>query len=246
MKGAFIECPAGAPKRIRIAVYTLKGCHPRPLDDGGIPENYIRQPVTQAMPMSDNNTEIKTEEVKKERNWKKTALDVSMILLVVAITVCLFLFRSKVSELGNYGYLGAFLISLVANATVILPMPGLLILIGLGASFNPILVAVFGGIGGALGEMTGYILGRSGRGITSNNKWYMRAENWMKKRGFLAVFCFALLPFLPLDVAGLIAGVLRYPIWKFLLACVLGKTLLYVIMIQTGAWGWDALIDFIT
>ena len=25
----------GTPKRIRIAVYTVKGCCPRPLDDGG-------------------------------------------------------------------------------------------------------------------------------------------------------------------------------------------------------------------
>ena len=191
------------------------------------------------MLMINNNTVSKTEEVKKERNWKKTSLDILTILLVIVITVCLFIFRAKVSELGNYGYLGAFLISLVANATIILPMPGLLILIGLGASFNPILVAVFGGIGGSLGEMTGYLLGRSGRGITSNNKWYTRAENWMKRRGFLAVFCFALLPFLPMDIVGLIAGVLRYPVWKFLIACTLGKTLLYVIMIQTGAWGWD-------
>ncbi|HEY94748.1 MAG TPA: VTT domain-containing protein [Dehalococcoidia bacterium] len=198
------------------------------------------------MMMTNNSAEIKTEEIKKERNWKKTSLDVFMILLVIAITICLFLFRARVSDLGNFGYLGAFLISLVANATIILPMPGLLILIGLGASFNPILVAVCGGIGGSLGEMTGYILGRSGRRITSNNKWYTRAENWMKKRGFLAVFCFALLPFLPLDVAGLIAGVLRYPVWKFLLACTLGKTLLYVIMIQTGAWGWDAFLELIT
>ena len=196
--------------------------------------------------MSDNIVENIIEEEKKERNWKKTSLDIFMILLVIAITVCLFLFREQVAELENFGYLGAFLISLVANATIILPMPGLLILIGLGASFNPILIAVVGGIGGSLGELTGYVLGRSGRRITSNNKWYMRAEYWMKKRGFLAVFCFSLLPFLPMDVAGLIAGVLRYPLWKFLIACTLGKTLLYVIMIQTGAWGWDALIDFIT
>ena len=26
----------GTPKRIRIAVYTVKGCCPRPLDDGGL------------------------------------------------------------------------------------------------------------------------------------------------------------------------------------------------------------------
>ena len=92
------------------------------------------------MPVTNNNAENISANVKKERNWKKTSLDVFVILLVVAITVCLFLFRDRVSELGNYGYLGAFLISLVANATIILPMPGLLILMGLGASFNPCLL----------------------------------------------------------------------------------------------------------
>ena len=29
----------GTPKRIRIAVYTVKGCCPRPLDDGGLTDN---------------------------------------------------------------------------------------------------------------------------------------------------------------------------------------------------------------
>ncbi len=32
----------GAPKRIRIAVYSLKGCCPRPLDDGGTQVKYNR------------------------------------------------------------------------------------------------------------------------------------------------------------------------------------------------------------
>ena len=189
--------------------------------------------------MSDNNTEIKTEEVKKKKNWKKTTLNVFMILLVIAISALLFIFGDKFQDLDEFGYLGAFLISLIANASIILPVPGLALLIGLGNLFNPFLVALFGGLGGALGEMTGYMLGRSGRGITSNNKWYARAESWMKKRGFLAVFCFALLPFLPLDVAGLIAGISRYSIWKFLLACFLGKTILYLIMVCMGDWGLD-------
>ncbi len=189
--------------------------------------------------MSNNNTENTSSDVKRQRDWKKTSLDIFMILLVIAITVCLFLFRSKVSELGNYGYLGAFLISLVANATIILPMPGLAILIVLGNTFNPFLVALFGAVGGGIGEITGYLLGRSGRAITSDNKWYARAEYWMKKQGFLTVFAFALLPFLPLDVAGLIAGVSRYPLWKFLVACSLGKLLLYIAMVCTGDWGLD-------
>jgi membrane protein YqaA with SNARE-associated domain len=191
------------------------------------------------MPMSDDNTENITEAVKKERNWKKTSLDIFMILLVIAISAALFIYGDKFKDLDEFGYLGAFLISLIANASIVLPVPGLALLIGLGNTFNPFLVALFGGIGGALGEVTGYLLGRSGRGITSNNKWYARAENWMKKRGFLTVFCFALLPFLPLDIAGLIAGVSRYSIWKFLLACFLGKLILYTVMVYMGDWGLD-------
>jgi len=189
--------------------------------------------------VSNNNAENSTLNEKKERNWKKTALDIFMILLVIAITVILFINGDKFKDLDKFGYLGAFLISLIANASIVLPVPGLALLIVLGNTFNPFLVALFGGMGGAIGELTGYMLGRSGRGITSNNKWYVRAESWMKKRGFLTVFFFALLPILPLDVAGLIAGISRYSLWKFLLACFLGKSILYIAMVCMGDWGLD-------
>jgi len=183
----------------------------------------------------------------RERKWGRMVLSLVMILLVIGITVALFVYRDRVEELSGYGYFGAFLISLVANATIILPMPGLLILIALGASLNPFLVALTGAAGGTLGEMTGYVLGRSGRVVTSDNKWYIRAERWMKKKwGFLVIFLFALIPVLPLDVAGLVAGVSRYSIWKFLVACLLGKVILYFVIIQTGSWGWDALLRFFT
>lgn len=186
-------------------------------------------------------------EQKKKPSWKQQLVSALAILLVVAITVSLFLFRDRIADLEEYGYLGAFLISLIANATIVLPMPGLLILIGLGATFNPVLVALCGAFGGAIGEMSGYIVGRSGRGITSENKWYKKTEHWMHtKKGFLTIFLFALVPFLPLDVAGLIAGVARYPIWRFILACTLGKFVLYIIMISAGAWGWEKLIDYFT
>lgn len=186
-------------------------------------------------------------EKKKKPGWKQRTLSVLSILLVIAITVALFLFRDRIADLEEYGYLGAFLISLIANATIVLPMPGLLILIGLGAAFNPILVALCGAFGGAIGEMSGYIVGRGGRGITSDNKWYKKTEHWMHtKKGFLTVFMFALVPFLPLDVAGLIAGVARYPIWRFILACTLGKFILYIVMISAGAWGWGKIIDYFT
>ncbi len=195
--------------------------------------------------MSNIISHSKQAEVKKGEGLRKKVIPILTVLLVVAITAALFLYRDRVAELGNYGYLGAFLISLVANATIILPMPGLLLLIGLGTVCNPILVGLVGAVGGAIGELTGYTAGRSGRGLAGREKMYTRAENWMRKRGFVTIFLFSLLPILPLDVAGMVAGALRFPVWKFLLACFLGKALLYIVLIQTGAWGWEAVLRYL-
>ena len=148
------------------------------------------------------------------------------LLLVIAITFVIFLYRDRVSELENLGYLGAFLISLVANASIVLPMPSLLLLFALGAAFNPILVGVLGGAGGTIGEISGYMAGRSGRVVSRNDKWFTRAERWMSRWGTLTVFVFSLVPVLPFDVAGVAAGVVYFPIRRFLIACFLGKTLL--------------------
>ena len=125
----------------------------------------------------------KQAEVRKGKWLKKSFVPLLTLLLVIAITVVLFLYRDRVSEFEELGYLGAFLISLVANATIILPMPGLLLLVALGAAFNPVLVGLVGAVGGAIGELSGYIAGYSGRGIARSNKWFVRAERWMRRWG---------------------------------------------------------------
>lgn len=172
------------------------------------------------------------------------------LVLVIAITISIFAFLrynpERIKEFENYGYLGALLIGFVSNATVILPVPGLILLVAIGSTSNIVLVGALGAIGGSLGEMTGYMLGRGGRGFAQNNKMVLRAEAWMKTRGFVTVFAFALVPFLPVDIAGVVAGALRMTVWKFLLACFLGKAILYVVIIKTSSWGWEALLDHIS
>jgi len=157
---------------------------------------------------------------------------------VIAIMVVLFIYQDTVAKLGSWGYPGAFLIGLVANATVILPMPGLLLLFALGATFNPILIGLAGAAGGAIGEMSSYFVGYGGQAFVKNIKLYIRAENWMKKWGSATIFVFALIPFLPIDIAGIAAGALRFPIWKFLVAGFFGKALLYISLTFAAAWGW--------
>ena len=119
-------------------------------------------------------------------------------------------------------------------------MPVFLILFVLGSIFNPILIGVAGAAGGAVGELTGYIAGYSGRGIAPNNPMYVRAVGWMQKWGTWTVLVFTIVPFTPFDLAGMAAGALRYPVWKFLLVCCFGKVILYSAVALAGALGWEA------
>ncbi len=182
----------------------------------------------------------------KEGWLRRNIVSLLAICLLVALVVSLFLFAyrypEKVAAFENYGYLGAFLIALITNATIILPFPGIVVLFALGAAFNPLFIGLVSGIGGAIGEMSCYLLGYSGRGVVSNRKLYANVMQWLEKWGVLTIFVFAATP-LPFDVLGIAAGFLRFTFWKFFIACLLGKTLLYIGMALAGAWGWEALID---
>ncbi len=180
-------------------------------------------------------------------NWlKRNYVSLLILSLVLALVATLYVFYQrnpdKVAAFESYGYLGSFLISLVTNATVILPFPGVVVLFALGAAFNPFFIGLSAGIGGTIGEMTAYLLGYSGRGVVANRRFYDTAVQWLEKWGVLTVFVFALTP-LPFDVLGIAAGLLRFPFWKFFVACWLGKTILYIGMAFVGAWGWEAFVS---
>ncbi len=167
--------------------------------------------------------------VKKKTSWKTTLLRILSFLFVVGLTVVLFFFRGEVCKLAAIGttgfllYLGVFLISIVANATIILPVPGVLVTSAMGAIFNPFWVAVAAGSGAAIGELTGYLAGFSGQGIIENKKWYDRITRWMRKYGDITIFIMAIIPNPFFDIAGMVAGALKLPVWRYLLWATLGK-----------------------
>jgi membrane protein DedA with SNARE-associated domain len=188
--------------------------------------------------LNPNNSEKPSQASKK--SWlSRNYLALVMFLLVLGITIALFVFKNEIIKLGNYGYLGTFLISVFTNATIILPMPSILIIIPLGATFNPLFIGLAAGIGGAIGEMTAYVAGYSGRDLWHDNPNYLKAVTWLKKWGMLIVFVFSVTP-MPIDIMGLAAGNLRLPAWKFFLPCWPGKTIKYIILAYAGYWGWEA------
>ena len=100
----------------------------------------------------------------EKRFWtRERYLQILALLFVLALSAFILLNREKVAALEGYGYLGVFLISIITCSSIVVPVPGWILVATFGAVLNPILVGVVSGIGGTIGEMTGYLLGYGGR-----------------------------------------------------------------------------------
>jgi len=162
-------------------------------------------------------------------------LRILALVFAVGLTLFLYLNRHRVQHLQGYGYAGIFLVSLLTNATLILPIPGVLITSAMGAVFNPFWVALAAGSGAALGELSGYLVGFSGQGIVERAQWHNRIEPYIRRYGGLAILVMAFVPNPAFDVAGIIAGALKMPLRIFLFWCWLGKVLKMLIFAYSGA-----------
>jgi uncharacterized membrane protein YdjX (TVP38/TMEM64 family) len=157
------------------------------------------------------------------------------LLFVIGISVALFLLRDRVRQLQGYGYPGIFLVQLLSSATVILPVPGIIITTAMGAVFNPFWVAIASASGAALGELSGYLAGFSGQGVAERTPIYEQIEGWMKRYGEWVILVLALIPNPFFDVAGMMAGALRMPVLRFLFWCWLGKVIKMLLFAYGGA-----------
>lgn len=165
-----------------------------------------------------------------------TAVRILSLAVVIAISVYIYSIRNEIERFQAAGYPGIFLLSILANATVILPAPGIALTFTFGSIFNPMGVAVAAGAGAALGELTGYLAGFSGQGIVDDAKMYDRLEAWTERFGGWAILLLAFIPNPFFDLAGAAAGALGMSIARFLLWAFIGKTLKMVLFAYAGAF----------
>ena len=166
-----------------------------------------------------------------------TILRILALVGVIGIISALFVFKNQVKKLEEFGYIGIFLLSIAANATIIIPLPGVAFTTAMGAIFSPVGVAVAAGLGAAIGEMTGYAAGFSGQEVVERINVYIRLTSWMKVHQNLAYGVILLLAFIPnplFDLAGMSSGALKLPVWKFLIACSIGKILKMLMFAYAG------------
>jgi len=164
--------------------------------------------------------------------WRAGAL-----VLALVISILIFVYRDQVVRFSSYGYLGVFVVSVIGNATVLLPLPSLAATFVTGGVFNPIIVGVVSGAGMAIGELSGYLAGYGGGAIirAEDRERYVRLENWMRRYGGWTILVLSIVPNPLFDLAGIAAGVLHYPVWRFLLVCFIGKSIKGLALALAGA-----------
>jgi uncharacterized membrane protein YdjX (TVP38/TMEM64 family) len=128
------------------------------------------------------------------------------------------------------GLLVLFGLAALSSATLVLPAPGLALTALAGAAADPIVVGIVAGLGQAVGELTGYVAGRSGSVLLPENAVTARVTGWLSTRGPLIVFVLAAIPNPVFDVAGIAAGVVRMPVAVYFVAAAAGKILKNVVV----------------
>jgi membrane protein YqaA with SNARE-associated domain len=158
-----------------------------------------------------------------------------LVVFVLALSIYIVAHRDILRQFASLGYPGIFLISLIGNATLILPAPSLIFVFAMGGVLDPLYVGLAAGAGEALGEMTGFLAGYGGGVVLEGHAFYDRVERVMKRYGLLPLFVLAVIPAGIFDVGGIVAGALHYPAWQFFLVTWLGKTIKCILVAYAGA-----------
>lgn len=139
----------------------------------------------------------------------------------------------------SYAYVGAFFVALLGSLIPFLPLPYLIPIVLLADRFDPLLLGTLAGVGGAVGKITSYSIGRLGRRIfKAANRKLEFMSRMIDRYGVLAVFLFALTP-LPDDVIYIPVGYAKLNFLKFMLANSAGKIVLAVFVAYLGRTYFD-------
>jgi len=190
---------------------------------------------TKRAPAGESSDLTEVQEAKTGARGRRVWPRVLAILFAVGITAAIFLLGNRMEEFARYGLPGAFVISLLGNATLILPAPSLAVVFALGATLPPLQVGLVAGLGGALGELTGYIAGYAGSAVVEDRAKYERIHEYMKKYGLIPILVLSIIPNPFFDLAGIAAGTLKMPVWQFLTACFVGKSIKMIAFAYAGA-----------
>lgn len=166
----------------------------------------------------------------------KKILEIVFVVFVVILSFVIVCIRDRIENVSDISYLGLLLLCFLANSTVLLPAPSLMIAASCALVMNPWLVALFAAIGSALGELVGYAVGNVTKDLSPKFKGLLDKLTDKIHNQAILVFILAVLPLPLFDVIGIYSGGTKMNLFKFFFACFLGKFI--KIMFYTKAYGF--------
>jgi membrane protein YqaA with SNARE-associated domain len=190
-----------------------------------------------------------TSPAEEEKPQKKSArlaytLGIIGVILTLLMAAAIVLYDEQVKDMQQYGYVGAFLISILGGATIIIPVPMLAIVFALGGVMPyPWLVAISAALGELVGALTIYMTGHgAGRAISSSKhgkiqKAYERMLDLMERRGAITLFAVTSIvnPFF--YPAAFACGALHFGLKKYIAIVLVGKIIKCMTVVYAGYWG---------
>ena len=189
------------------------------------------------------------QEVKKGSLKTAYILGIAGVVATLLMAIAVVYYWEWVRALEGYGYLGAFLISILGGATIIVPVPMLAVVFALGGVMKYTwLVGAAAGLGETLGALTIYMTGYGGGAAFYNSRHgkiqaaYERLMKLMEQRGSLTLFLLSSVinPFF--YPAALAAGALRFGVKRYFLICWGGKTIKGMTVAYVGYYGLRGLL----
>ncbi|HUG55585.1 MAG TPA: VTT domain-containing protein [Candidatus Limnocylindrales bacterium] len=167
------------------------------------------------------------------------AQKVGALLVLAGINLFVYFLPIDYQAIGTLAYAGTLIITFVANAAVVLPVPYIPVVAHIAATAEHVwLVVLIGALGSTLGESVAFAVGRVERDLFSDHALYRRVQRLMgspwRAGGFLFLFAAPLNPIF--DVAGLAAGALGLPYRVFFTAVFLARLVRFAVIaaIATG------------
>jgi membrane protein DedA with SNARE-associated domain len=191
--------------------------------------------------------------VKQSGRSRKWAYVISIvgIVLTLAMIAAIVYFADFIAGLKHYGYVGAFVISVLGGATIIVPVPMLAVVFALGgvmpSPWQVVLVGLSAASGEVVGALTIYMTGHgAGRALSGSKHGriqaaYERMLDLMEKRGPIVLFAVASVvnPFF--YPAALACGALHFGLKKYVLITFAGKLVKCQTVVFAGYFGLKGL-----
>lgn len=162
---------------------------------------------------------------------------ITTLILSSLFVILPFIIKIDYEKFQALGLIGVLFTAFFGSVTIFIPSPAIFSIGVAGGYYDPILVGFFAAIGSTLGDATGYIIGYSADKATHFEKkkiWYGLLHFTLEKYGVIIILFFSIIPNPFFDGLGLLAGLGKYPIKKFLIYVFIGRLLRFYIVALIG------------